>query len=257
MSETKPSASFIKLVYFDEESASDYLDIAAGGRAASTSEQVKERTQDVQARVEASLSAKLSWLPFLGGSVETGASGNLAAAGRSLLNKTLSNTIMTDYLTEVESDSDVAKLRGLQVFAQRDSMAWLKMFTPYTVAAKIEDENVDVARLDEALTAAKGYYELIGEDKDGAQVVLRFNIQAFRNNYGLTDLRRMDLVFHGIRVGTTSINELGIEGEMAVGKKDEQSVSAAALLGNPQPDDNKSKTLDVYDVILGGVERVL
>jgi hypothetical protein len=34
--------SMIKVVYFDEESASDYLDISAGGKAMSTSEQVKE-----------------------------------------------------------------------------------------------------------------------------------------------------------------------------------------------------------------------
>lgn len=40
-------ASMIKVVYFDEESASDYLDISAGGKATSTSEDVKERGKEL------------------------------------------------------------------------------------------------------------------------------------------------------------------------------------------------------------------
>ncbi|MFP3490190.1 hypothetical protein R0K20_21580 [Staphylococcus sp. SIMBA_130] len=39
------SASMIKVIYFDEETASDYLDISAGGKTASTSEQVQERSK--------------------------------------------------------------------------------------------------------------------------------------------------------------------------------------------------------------------
>ena len=56
--------TMIKIVYFDEDSASDYLDITAGGKEVSTSEKVKERSQETHSKVEASLAAKLSWLPF-------------------------------------------------------------------------------------------------------------------------------------------------------------------------------------------------
>lgn len=45
----------IKIVYFDEESASDYLDISVGGMTASTSEDDKERTNEMQEKVEAGL----------------------------------------------------------------------------------------------------------------------------------------------------------------------------------------------------------
>lgn len=74
----------IKIVYFDEESASDYLDISVGGKAVSTSEEVKERSRETQAKVEAKVAAKLSWLPFVGFSGETGALGVHRPGPRSL-----------------------------------------------------------------------------------------------------------------------------------------------------------------------------
>ena len=80
-------------------------------------------------------------------------------------------------------------------------MAYMKMYTPYMVIARTEELGVDLARLDEALAGAKGYYELVGEDGNGGTRILRFNIKAFRNNYGLTDLGRMRLIYHGILVG--------------------------------------------------------
>lgn len=47
--------SMIKIVYFDEDSASDYLDVSAGGKEVSTSENIKERSRDTHAKVEAGL----------------------------------------------------------------------------------------------------------------------------------------------------------------------------------------------------------
>jgi hypothetical protein len=242
----------IKIVYFDEESASDYLDIAAGGKVASTSEQVKERTKRVHAEVDAKVSAKLSWLPFLGVSGETGTGFAGSRAGKSILSKTLSNTILTDYLTEVEGDNRIVRLSGLRVIAPQGSMAYMKMYTPYMIIAKTEDLGVDLARLDEALEGAKGYYELLGEDAaSNSKYVLRFNIRAFRNNYGLTDLGRMRLVFHGILVGQAAEKGLGMTAEMST-DADAQSVTARELLDGPDVD---TKTLlDVYDVLLAGVE---
>jgi hypothetical protein len=244
--------SMIKIVYFDEESASDYLDISVGGKAMATTEQVKERTRDMQARVETKVAAKLSWLPFVGVSAETGAGVDVSSAGRSILRKTLSNTILTDYLTQVEGDDRIKRLSGLRVTAPKDSMAFMKMYTPYMVIARTEESGVDLARLDEALEGAKGYYELLGEDvTDGSKSVLRFNIRAFRNNYGLTDLGRMRLVFHGILVGQAAEDRLGMEAEMS-SENSGESVTALELLDGPTA--AHEALLDVYDVILAGVE---
>ncbi len=240
----------IKIVYFDEQSASDYLDISAGGKVASTSEDVRDRTTDLHARVETSLAAKLSWLPFIGASAETAAGVSVSSAGQSILSKTLSNTILTDYLNKVGGDARVRRLQGLRLTAAQDSMAFMKMYTPYMVIAKTKEMGIDLARLDEALERAKGYYELIGAQAAGEKCVLRFNIRAFRNNYGLTDLLRMRLVFHGVQVGQTKEADLGMQAEMAVG--DEPPPSALALLDESAGE--SGTLLDVFDVILAGVE---
>lgn len=246
-----PQNPMIKIVYFDEETASDYLDISAGGKAASTSENVKDRTTKLHGEVETKLAAKFSWLPFLGASAEVGTGAEVARAGQSILRKTLSNTILTDYLAQVKDDPRIARLEGLHVTAPKNSMAFMKMYTPYMIIAKTEDQGIDLARLDEALAGAKGYYELVGEDSAGLKRVLRFNIKAFRNNYGLTDLGRMRLVFHGIIVGQATQDGLGIEAEMSGGADDDSPTALELVDGHTAP---HGDLLDVYDVILAGVE---
>ena len=131
-------------------------------------------------------------------------------------------------------------------------MAYVKMFTPYMVMLKMDDIPVDMARMDEVLVGAKGYYELLGEGADDTKRVLRFNLKAFRNNYGLTDLGRMRLVFHGVLVGQTPEHALSMEAEMS-GSLGGTPVTAVELVDgiDTQSDD----LLDVYDVILAGVEH--
>lgn len=241
----------IKVVYFDEESASDYLDISAGGKEVATSESVQERTKEAHTKVEAGLIAKLSWLPFLGVQADASAGAGLSAAGKSILSKTLSNTILTDYLKQSEDDDRIVQLRGLRVTAPKDSMAFMKMFTPYMIIAKTEDQGIDLARLDEALAGAKGYYELLGESVEGKKIVLRFNINAFRNNYGLTDLGRMELAFHGIRVGKSTERGLGMQAEMTTDVEAEAVTPVSLVDGVAGANE---ELLDVYDIVLAGVE---
>jgi hypothetical protein len=246
-------SSLIKVVYFDEESASDYLDISAGGKSEISSEQVQERSVETHSKVEAGLMAKLSWLPFLGASGDLSAGAGAAAAGKSILSKTLANTILTDYLSASYEDSRIIQLRDLRVTAAKDSMAYMKMFTPYMVMLKFEDVPVDLARMAEVLVGAKGYYELVAESADGEKRVLRFNLRAFRNNYGLTDLGRMRLVFHGIHVGRAAESSLTMQAEMAPSDGDAAPTVRELRAGESAP--KQSSLLDVYDVVLAGVEH--
>ena len=247
------STSFIKIVYFDEESASDLLDVSAGGKAATTTEQVKERATDLHSKADASMAAKFSWLPFFGGSAEVSAGMNASNLGRSILNKTLSNTILTDYLARVDDHKGVKRLADLQVVARKDSAAFVKMFTPYMAMLKMDELPINLAEMDNALEAAKGYYEFVGENPSGNKYILRFNIRAFRNNYGLADLGRMQLVFHGILVGRASEASLTMAAEMSP-SSDEAPVSARELLDGVEA--NAGDSLDVYDVLLAGVQYV-
>lgn len=257
--DSPPSKSMVKIVYFDEQSASDYLDISAGGAATSQSEYIRDRTARTHAAVETKLAAKFSWLPFLGASGEAGGGFDMSRVGQSILSKTLSNTILTDYLAEVTDDDRVRRLRDYEVTAPKNSMAFMKMYTPYMVIAKTEETGLDLARMDEALERAKGYYELLASSATDSfdRCVLRFNIGAFRNNYGLTDLGRMRLVFHAVLVGQTNEESLSVDAEM--GDKPEpqpKTLTPLELLDGPSPDTAaRSVPLDVYDVLLAGVEH--
>ena len=134
-------------------------------------------------------------------------------------------------------------------------MAFMKIYTPFMIAARTEDADFDIARMDEALEKAKGYYELLGENVNDGKVVLRFNIRAFRNNYSLSDLTRMNLVFHGIEVGRTTEASLNIESEMA------QGATGTPKLVDLVPDSMQAGLgsredigLPVFDVVLAAVE---
>ncbi len=251
--EQNSPASFIKIVYFDEESASDLLDVSAGGKAALTTEQVKERAADIHSKAEASAAAKFSWLPFFGGSAEASAGVSASSLGRSILNKTLSNTILTDYLVQANEHEGVKRLADLQVVARKDSAAFMKMFTPYMAMLKMDELPINLAGLDNALEAAKGYYELVGEDPTGKKYILRFNLRAFRNNYGLVDLGRMQLVFHGILVGRAEEASLTMAAEMAP-STDAAPINVRDLIDGVETKDDGR--LDVYDVLLAGIEYV-
>lgn len=241
----------IKIVYFDEESASDLLDIVAGGKETSSKELSKNRAAEIEAEASAKAAARFNWLPFFGGSAEASVAASASTIGHSILNKTLSNTILTDYLNKVNELDGVRQLTGLTVSARNGSAAYMKMYTPYLVMLNQDEMPVNLAELDNALLSAKGYYELLGQDVDGSKCILRFNIRAFRNNYGLVDLGRMRLVFHGIQVGAATESSLMMQVEMT---SESESIPLTGLDIVDGTSTKSNKFLDVYDVILAGVE---
>lgn len=241
----------IKIVYFDEESVSDLLDIVAGGKETSSKELSKKRAAEIEAEASAKAAAKFNWLPFFGGSAEASAAANASIIGHSILNKTLSNTILTDYLSKIGELKGVERLADLTVSARNGSAAYMKMYTPYFAMLKLDEVPVNLAELDNALLSAKGYYELLGQSADGSKYILRFNIQAFRNNYGLVDLGRMRLVFHGIQVGEATESSLTMQAEMAP-KSDPAPLTGLDIVDGTSTE--PSALLDVYDVILAGIE---
>ena len=243
--------TMIKIVYFDEESVSDLLDIVAGGKETSSKELSKKRAAEIEAEASAKAAAKFNWLPFFGGSAEASAAANASIIGHSILNKTLSNTILTDYLSKIGELKGVERLADLTVSARNGSAAYMKMYTPYFAMLKLDEVPVNLAELDNALLSAKGYYELLGQSADGSKYILRFNIQAFRNNYGLVDLGRMRLVFHGIQVGEATESSLTMQAEMAP-KSDSAPLTGLDIVDGTSTE--PSALLDVYDVILAGIE---
>ena len=81
--------------------------------------------------------------------------------------------------------------------------------------------------MDEALDSGRGYYELMADCAEET-VVLRFNIKAFRNNYFISDLVKMNLDYHAVEVGTVSIDSLTMQSEF--GDKREKEISGFDMM---------------------------
>lgn len=109
------------------------------------------------------------------------------------------------------------------------------------------DENLelDIATLDSSMSQIKGYYELVGKDLKNKDIVLRFNLSAFRNNYSLGDVVQMDLTFHAIKVGKINLNALNYSEEFSLENVTEPSAFSLDEVNNFE--------VEVYDVILAGV----
>ncbi|MDL2273205.1 DUF6414 family protein [Oscillospiraceae bacterium OttesenSCG-928-G22] len=244
----------IKIVYFDDSSATDYLYIYDGGKAIQTSEEIKDKSKELASKTSAGLFAKLSWLPFIGGEASTELNADFSYKGQSLLTTTLSNTVLTDFLLKIENDQErIIKFAGYTVKAYKNSIAFFKMFTPYLTMTKsdVTSEGVsfDLSRMDEAFESGKGYYEMIAINSEGNKVVFRFNIDAFRNNYGIADLTKMDLSYYGVRVGKVDINMLDISKEFNF---EQETINSAFDIENGFRTSNE---IEVYDIMLAGVDK--
>lgn len=242
----------LKIIYFDELSATDYIDISDGGKKEQSSQKIKERANKLSADVGAKLEAKWNWLPFFGVQGNSEMKANISATGNTLIKTTISNTVLTDYLERVNEDTNIKKFAGYRLSAYPNSITFFKMYTPYMTIAE-KNQEVNLAKLDEALASARGYYELVAE-KSGDKSILRFNIKAFRNNYGISDLIKMNLTYHAIEVGEFEEHKLDMKNEFSI---EQDTLSAIKILDDEDLDNKKDKNnlLKVYDVILAGVEN--
>ena len=248
----------IKIVYFDEGSATDLLYVLAGGKNTDKKEQIVTKTSELAIGAEAEASRSVGVLSLISAKIGIDGNADLSREGNTIITKAIENTILTDYLSCVEKDVK----NYIRVFAEcrpypyPKSFAFFKMLTPYL---KMTDGNIEVADglklnlslMDEALDSGRGYYELMAED-NGETVVLRFNIKAFRNSYYISDLVKMKMDYHAIEVGTVNMGNLTMESEF--GDNGEREINGYDLASS----NGASHSIDevkVYDVILAGVCR--
>ena len=241
----------LKVVYFDELSATDYIDICDGGRAEYSKSEMTKRMRSLSGRGGLSLSAKHSWLKRIEGGASLEGSGELSSLRQSLINKTVSNTVLTDYLEKSASDQRIREFRGFTLSMSKDSFAFIKVYTPYMAIVDQKDVGIDLSKLDEALENAKGYYELVASNGN-ERCVFRFNIKAFRNSYTISDLLKMSLMFQAIAVGKVQERLLKVAEELSPGHQAPERIPTAEeiLDGSYDASDNE---LDVFDVMFAGV----
>ena len=265
-----------KIVYFDEDSVTDYVQIVAGGELENTEELLKSREgnekQEVQAAAKGGIGGVFKAL--LG--FEVGASAEMSAGlsfnSNKMMKNIVKNTILTDFLKILEDKGalmksaskmpkgTIKKFKDYSISAEKDSLSYMVMVSPYLSMLKTGSAipagefNIAVDKLDNALRHAKGYYEFVGA-KGRSRVVLRFNINSFRNGYTISDLLKMNLSIYAIKVGRTTLDMLNVNKELGMNvsivPKDNPSYQGYT----PETETSaNSQTLDVFDVLLAGVE---
>ncbi|WP_417600714.1 DUF6414 family protein [Owenweeksia hongkongensis] len=243
----------IKVIYFDEAAAADYLDISNGGKK--IEERSKTKGSSKNANVEAKLETRtgivfdiLSALVSTKGSLSVG--GGISGISETAIKTTVTKTILNDYIMQASSDKSIKILPNCTIQPYPNSISFFKMYTPYLKMLKLEDKNVDLSKMDETLTEGKGYFEMTKINELGeVQFILRFNLTSFNNNYRLADLTRMQLSYYVVKVGQADPSSMDIEKEFEL-DKNKSPLTVEKLKG----EESKSHSLvPIYDVVLAGV----
>lgn len=268
--------SFLKIIYFDESFVADFMQIIAGGQLKKTTEFITEVGSNVagngQANAGIGTDENKKGIPkifeFLSGAslhVGLGVEGNISRKSDRIAKNILENTLLADFIELLEADKRRPKNKrceGIKIFKNISVKPEINSFTYFMLMAPflnmIDGEmpistddgqflKLDVAKVGEAIEKGRGYYEFISEI-DGKEVILRFNYTAFRNNYTMSDLPKMQLTYYAIRVGSIEKQDLQVQKEFAFGTN--KSSKRADYSG----EENESYTVEVYDVVLAGIE---
>ena len=261
-----------KIVYFDEESVTDYIQIVEGGNLEKTTELLNETTKKGQAEINAKASGGIGGVlkALVGFETKVSVDAELETSFNTnqMIKNILKNTILTDFIDlidgfsseEENSSRAIHKFTNYEIKAPKDSMSYIALISPYLSMLKggidipAGDFNIAIDKLDNTIKNAKGYYEFVGTSNDN-QVIFRFNIKSFKNNYKATDLQKMDISIYAIKVGKSSIEKLNFDNEFQIqdsySKKDNPEYEKKE---ERQEDESIKKELDVFDVLLAGVE---
>ncbi|MDX6154487.1 DUF6414 family protein [Marinococcus sp. PL1-022] len=256
-----------KVICFDEGSATDILQIEYGGELLSIDEENGAVQFGSHAKASAEIGAGTSFFTAIKAAFSTKVGGEASNSKESLVTKTISNTILADFYAisgKLIESNKIHKFESFYLHPIKNSFAFIKMYTPYMKIIKedspiMEDmKDYDIRNFDEILESAKGYYELLAYPEDGKsqEVILRFNINTFKNAYSLMDLPKMRLDYYAVEVGKANETDLDIENEMSI-EKNTNDLNITDFLEDEEVEtENKSdKTLKVYDVILAGIEE--
>lgn len=244
------NVDFIKIVYFDEEAAQDFLDIYNGGRKETTDTETTEKVREIVASLEGQFGGGINVLQYLRAALSTSVGGKLSNDVNQVLVNSFKNTLLTDYIKLIGHGSSncIKEFDKSKVYAKENSISMYKSFSSYLTIIPQDQLPIDMQKLNEAILGERGYYEML-LNKDDTKYVLRFNLLAFRNNYTLADLPKMELSFYGIRVGKCTEKQLEIGSEFTSISNEEPTPES--IIDGKVSDDE----LEIYDIVLAGVKK--
>ena len=252
-----------KIVYFDEGSVTDYVQIVAGGKLEKTTELLdldnSGGNADLKTNASIGISSIFKSLIGFGVKAETNANLDISYKSESLVKTILQNTILTDFLDLAKDESlGIKKYDDVEIRVIKDSLSFIIMVAPYLKMfkdLKLDsdlDLSVDMIKIDDSIKLAKGYFEFEGISNQES-VILRFNIDSFRNNYKVADLLKMRLRIYAVPVGKVERKNLSITAELNMAGSSDKGKYDNPEYGVDGINDDQTECLMVYDVLLAGV----
>lgn len=208
----------IKLAYFDEQAAVDFLEIKQSGSSSEVIKEVTSKNNEIGIDGEVG-KGFLSFFQF-------GLSGNMSKKNSSLIETQVSRTIYNKFIELSDNTDQIVKYEQIKLKIVKESATYFRNIMPFIKiiddSGKFENaeelKGINHQELDTIFDDAKGYYEFIGEvainDKKNETAIIRFNINGMRNNYSLYDLTKMNLSLYGLKVGETNDIDLNFINEM-------------------------------------------
>ncbi len=247
--------NILKVIYFDEEAAIDYITISDGGKMINEIINTQQEIDTSKLESDTSIGLKLPFLNWFKLQTKIGMNANINGVNDEIVKTTLNNSILTDYLKKANTDNKIKKINGYQIIPIKDSISYYKMYTPYMLLIKKElndkiSNEVDITKIDEVLKETKGYYEFLAKKND-EKIIIRFNIKSFKNNYKINNILGMNLLLYGVNVGLSKISDFSIEKEFE--QNNTKEITADEILGEKNNNILEEEKLKIYDIILAGV----
>lgn len=268
--------NLVKIIYFDEGSAADYMQITSGGELKKTTEFISNVSGEAgaDAKIEIGTQKKGKGLATLfkaltGIGIDASISGQTGVdAKKEKIAKTiLENTLLADFVALIESDSKrrieknkkhtaIKAFEGIKLYPQDNSFSYFMLMAPFftmiqgdvpIMGEDGEQFSLDISKIETAISRGRGYYEFLSTI-DGEEMIFRFSSNAFRNNYTMSDIPKMQLSLYAVLVGTIDKKKLDLTSEFQFGviKKDRIEYDTTVK-------EQQSSEIKVYDVILAGI----
>lgn len=268
--------NFLKIIYFDEAFVADFMQIIAGGELKKTTEFITEVNSGIEGTAggEGSIGTEKNGLSkvfsFLSGATinaEAGIQANLSRKSDRIAKNILENTLLADFISLLDADKRRTKNKrcaGIEIFSEVvvrpevNSFSYIMLIAPFLsmidgeLPFKTSDGEamkIDITKIEEAIEKGRGYYEFVATI-DSRDIILRFNRNAFRNSYTMSDLPKMQLTYYAIHVGQIDKSDLQVQKEFEFGTtKTSKRVDYTSV----SESDNTTLEIEVYDVVLAGV----
>ena len=254
MKKNEKSSKMMKVVYFDETAATDYITIQNGGQIDWSTTENKERLAEIIAEIDVQAKGGFNLFSFIKSSLSGNANVNLDTNTSKLIKSTVTNTLLTDYISMASKDKNIRQFHNDGVYAPKNSISMYRMYSSYLNIVPKEQIPIDLEGLNNALLGERGYYQMLLNSEKEPSCVLRFNINAFKNDYSLADLSKMNLSYFGVKVGQCTKEQLSLEKEFEINTSTNTPDVKKIVTG----DTSKSfiQYLDVYDIVLAGVMSI-